>query len=130
MFLVVSRDSSTDRHQKGKRRLSTFTLSDKSKRKNKFNQKSQNGPLRKKIDLMSISWPSDSIFCESMQQTSVFRPREPTKMIEINIFWTNSKWSLAKVFWTLSIMNPLMTSRAWFIPKLFENSDIRCRPNI
>ena len=98
-------------------------------RKNKLT-KSLKSPLRKKFDLMSISWPSDRIFCKPMQNTSVFKPREPRKMIEINIFWTSSKWSLAKIFWTPSIMNPLMTSRAWFLPKLIENSEFRCRPNI
>ena len=46
MFLTVSRDLSTDRHQKDPKPLSHSTLSDKSLITNKFNQNSSNGPMR------------------------------------------------------------------------------------
>ena len=39
MFLAVSRDLSTDRNQKGEKRLDNSTLGDKSPRNNKLNQK-------------------------------------------------------------------------------------------
>ena len=46
MFLVVSRDLSTNRHQKGKKPLSQSMLSDKSPKKDKFGE-NWNGPARK-----------------------------------------------------------------------------------
>ena len=130
MLLDVARDLSTDRHQKSKKPLNHSMLSDKSPRKDKFDENSWNGPARKFLTFCQFADLLIGFFRKSMQKSSVFWPREPRKMIEINIFWTNSKWSYAKVFWAPSIMAQLMTSNAWIILKLFQNSKFTCRSNI
>ena len=47
MFLAVSRDSSTDKHNKRCERLNHSKLSDKRRKRRNFNHKPWNGPLRK-----------------------------------------------------------------------------------
>ena len=64
MFLTVSRDLSTDQHQKGIERLPDSTLSDKSPKMNSFNQNSRSGPPRKILTL--CQFPDLPIeFCEN-----------------------------------------------------------------
>ena len=64
MFLTVSRDLSTDRHQKDPKPLSHSTLGDKSLITNKFNQNSSNGPMR--TFLTFCQFPDLRIeFCEN-----------------------------------------------------------------
>ena len=66
MFLVVLRDLSTERYQKGKKPLNHSILSDKSPRKDKFDENSWNGPARKFLTFCQIiSWPFDRIFSET-----------------------------------------------------------------
>jgi len=120
MFLPISRDLSTDKHQKVIERLSDSMMSNKSPKMKTSNQNSPNGPPRKNFDLMSISWPSDRLFWESTHWTSVFWSREARKMIEMILFWSSSKWSLAKIFWTPSMISKLMTSCAWIMLKLLK----------
>ena len=63
MFLVVSRDSSTDKHQKGIEPLHNSTLSDKSGKTKNFNHYYPNGALRKILTLCQFpDLPID--FCE------------------------------------------------------------------
>ena len=120
MFLPISRDLSTDKHQKVIERLSDCMLSDKSPKMKNSNQNSPNGPPRKNFDLMSISWPSDRVLWKSMHWTSVFWSREARKLIKMILFWSSSKWSLAKIFWKPSMNSKLMTSCAWIILKLLK----------
>jgi len=47
MLLDVARDLSNDRHQKSKKPLNHSMLSDKSPKKDKFDENSWNGPARK-----------------------------------------------------------------------------------
>ena len=64
MFLTVSRDLSTDIHQKDPKPLSHSTLSDKSPITNKLNQNSSNGPMR--TFLTFCQFPDLPIeFCEN-----------------------------------------------------------------
>ena len=130
MFLVVLRDLSTERHQKGKKPLNHSILSDKSPRKDKFDENSWSGPARKFLTFCQFPDLLIGFFRKPMQKSSISRSREYRKMIEINIFWTNSKWSCAKVFWAPSIIAQLMTSYAWIILKLYQNSEFTCRSNI
>ena len=51
MFLPISRDLSTDKHQKVIERLSDSMVSDKNPKMKNSNQNSPNGPSRKKLTL-------------------------------------------------------------------------------
>ena len=90
MFLTVSRDLSTDRHQKDPKPLSHSTLSDKSPITNKFNQNSSNGPMR--TFLTFCQFPDLPIeFCENgCPKPLWFHIKNPEK---------RSKWMLFEPVW-------------------------------
>ena len=82
MFLTVSRDLSTDQHQKGIERHPDSTVSDKSPKMKISNKNSPNGPPRKILTL--CQFPDLPIeFCENRcierLHFKVEKPEKPLK---------------------------------------------------
>ena len=115
MFLTVSRDLSTDKQFKGIERLSNSTLSDKSAKRKNSNHNFSNYALRKKIDLLSISWPSDRYLWKWMHWTSVVWHREAKITNKRDFSWVTWELGLANVFWMPLLKYKLMTSQLWIM---------------
>jgi len=129
MFLAVSRDLSIDKQNKIYWALKNSTWSDKSHFKKNLDQNSGNGAGFANLDLLSISWPSDSFLWKSNLFSYPFLHEIIKNFIENDFWWTHFKWGWFCVFWIASLMYEYMTSYLWLMLFEFLNRTFK-RPSL
>ena len=125
MFLVVSRDLSTDKQNKIHRWIRNLTWSDKSHSKKNLDQNSGNGVGIANFDLLSISWPSYSFLWKPNPPMNAFLCEITKNFIRTDFYGTNFKWCWFCGFWIASLICKYMTSYRWLMLFEFLNQTFR-----
>ena len=110
MFLVVSRDSSTDKQLEWIRRISMIAMNDKSERTINFHQNSENESTSKIFNRLSFSWPSYRVLWISMNSQSPYFYTYVRNSAKYWVLLSSLKWGYIQSFWMPSLMCKLMTS--------------------
>ena len=110
MFLVVSRDSSTDKQLEWIRRISMIAMNDKSERTINFHQNSENESTSKSFNRLSFSWSSYRVLWISMNSQHPYFHTYVRNSAKYLVLLSSLKWGYIQSFWIPSLMYKLMTS--------------------